>query len=44
MLEKPKLSFNIGSITIKANIKLSGKDTEKYHRNIFMIIIVWMVI
>ena len=30
MLEKPKLSFDISSITIKANIELSGKETEKY--------------
>ena len=43
MLEKPKLSFDIGSITIKANIKLSEKETEKYHRNFLTIIIVWMV-
>ena len=43
MLVKPKLSFDIGSITIKANIELSGKETEKYPRNVFMIIIVWMV-
>ena len=41
---KPKLSFDIGSITIKANIDLSGKETEKYPRNVFIIIIVWMVI
>ena len=44
MLEKPKLSSDVGSITIKANIELSGKETEKYPRNIFMIIIVWMII
>ena len=44
MLEKPKLSFHIGSITMKANIELSGKETEKYPRNVFMIIIIWMVI
>ena len=30
MLEKPKLGFNLGSITIKANIELPGKETEKY--------------
>ena len=41
---KAKTSFDIGSITIKANIELSGKETEKYPRDIFMIIIVWMVI
>ena len=40
MLEKPKLSFNIGSITIKANIELSEKETEKYPRNFFTIIFV----
>ena len=44
MLGKPKLSFDIGSITIKAKIQLSGKVTEKYSRNVFMIIIVWMFI
>ena len=30
MLENPKLSLDIGLITIKANIELSGKETEKY--------------
>ena len=44
MLEKTKLSFDVGSITIKANTELSGKKTEKYPRNVFTIIIVWMVI
>ena len=44
MLEKSKLIFDVGSINIKANIKLSGKEIEKYPRNIFTIIIVWMVI
>ena len=44
MLEKPQLSSDIGSITIKANTELSGKETEKYPRNVFMIIIVWMII
>ena len=29
MLEKLKLSFNIGLITIKANIEFSGNETEK---------------
>ena len=29
MLEKPKLSFDIGSITIKANIELSEKETKR---------------
>ena len=43
-LEKPKLNFDTGSITIKANIELSGKETEKYLRNVFTIIIVWMFI
>ena len=40
MLERPKLSSDIRSITIKSNIELS----EKYPRNFFMIIIVWMII
>ena len=44
MMEKPKLSSDIGLITMKANIELSGKETEKHPRNVFMIIIVWMVI
>ena len=44
MVEKSKLIFDVGSIIIKANIKLSGKEIEKYPRNIFTIIIVWMVI
>ena len=44
MLEKPKLSSDIGSITAKANIELSGKETEKYPRNVFTIITVWIVI
>ena len=44
MLEKPKLSCDIGSITIKANIEVSGKETEKYSRTFFTIIIVWIVI
>ena len=43
MLEKPKLSFDRVSITIKANIELSGKETQKYPKNVFMIIIIWMV-
>ena len=30
MLEKTKLSSTLDSITIKANIELSGKGTEKY--------------
>ena len=29
MLEKLKLSFNIGLITIKTNIDFSGNETEK---------------
>ena len=44
MMEKPKLSSDIGLITMKANIELSGKETEKHPRNVFMIIIVWMII
>ena len=44
MLQKPKLSSDIGSITIMANIELSGKETEKYPRDVFMIIIVWTII
>ena len=44
MLNKLKLSFDIRSITIKANTELSGKKTENYRRNVFLIIIVWMVI
>ena len=44
MFEKPNQSFNIGSITIKANIELSGKEIKKYLRNVFTIIIVWMFI
>ena len=44
MLEKPKLSSDIGSINIKANIEFSGKETKKYSRNVFMIITVCMII
>ena len=44
MLEKPKLSFDIASIAVKANIELLGKEIGKYPRNILIIIIVWMVI
>ena len=44
MVEEPKVSFDIGSITIKANIGLSEKETKKYPRNVFTFIIVWMVI
>ena len=40
MLEKPKLSFDIGSITLKANKEFSEKETKKYPRNFFTIIIV----
>ena len=43
MLEKPKLTSDIDSITIKANIELSEKETEKWPRNVFMIIIAWMI-
>ena len=35
MFEKPKVSFDIGSITIKANIELSEKETEKYSQKPF---------
>ena len=35
MLEKPKLSFDTDSITIKAKIELPRKETEKYPRNVF---------
>ena len=44
MLEESKLSFDIGSVTIKDNIDLSEKETEKYPRNFFAIIIFWIVI
>ena len=44
MLEELKISFNISSMTIKANKELSEKGTEKYVRNFFIIIIVYMVI
>ena len=44
MLEKPKLGCDIGSVTVKAKIELSGKESEKYLRKVFMIIIAWMVI
>ena len=44
MLEKLKLRFDIGLITIKANMEVSGKETEKYPRNSFTIMTVWMVI
>ena len=40
---KAKTNFDVGSITIKANIGLSEKETEKYSINFFTII-VWMVI
>ena len=43
MLVNPKLSFDIDSITIKANMELSGKVIEKYPRNFFTIIVLWMV-
>ena len=41
---KAKTKFDIGSTTIKANIELSGKKTEKYPRNLFTIITVQIVI
>ena len=40
MLGKLKISSDIGSITIKSNIELSGKETQKCTRNVFMIFIV----
>ena len=44
MSEKPKLSFDIGLVTTKADIELSGKESERYPRNVFTIITVWIVI
>ena len=38
------LSFDVGSKTKKAKIELSGKETGKYPRNFFTVIIVWMAI
>ena len=38
MLGKLKISFNTGSIIIKANTELSGKEIKKYPRNFFTII------
>ena len=32
MLGKLKISSDIGSITIKSNIELSGKETQKWHQ------------
>ena len=43
MLEKPKLSFDIGSIIISANIELTEKEIEKFPRNVLTEIIVLMV-
>ena len=43
-VEKAKLSVDIGSITMKADMGLSGKESEKCPRNVFTIIIVWIVI
>ena len=40
MLEKSKQSFDISSITIKAIIELSEKETKKYPKTFFTIIIV----
>ena len=37
--KKKKLTFDIGFILIRANIKPSGKEIEKFHRNFFIIII-----
>ena len=44
ILEKPKLSFDIGSITTKVNIEPSVKETQKFLRNVFTIIIDWMIL
>ena len=44
MFENRKLSFYIGSIAVKENIELPGKETEKYPRRFFTILIVWIVI
>ena len=41
MFEKPKLSVDFGSVIIKANIQLSGREIEIYPRNIFTITVVW---
>ena len=39
--EAPYVGIDIGSTTIKANIELSGKETKKYPRNVFTILIVY---
>lgn len=36
---KKKLTFDIGFILTRANIKPSGNEIEKFHRNFFIIII-----
>ena len=41
MLEKPKVSLERGSITIKVNIEISGREAEKYPEAFSY---VWMVI
>ena len=34
MLKKKKISFDLNTITIIANIEISGKDVRKYRRNL----------
>ena len=43
-LENLTLNFDIGSTTKNVNIELSGKETEKYPRYVFTIIIFWIFI
>lgn len=44
MLEKAKLSSDIGSVTVRINIELSGRGIEKYPRYFFIIVIVWIAL
>ena len=39
MLKKKKISFDLNLITKIANIEISGKDVEKYRRNLVTIIV-----
>ena len=39
MLKKKKISFDLNSITIIANIEISGKDVKKYRRNLVTVIV-----
>ena len=39
MLEKPKLSFDLGSISIRANIQPSEKEIKKYPRDFFQLLL-----